>query len=73
VPLSGAPVIHPNAVYTIATLQSALGLTKTTVGREVRLGRLKVSKRAGKYFVLGIWVLQWLRNGEVHREETRKD
>jgi hypothetical protein len=60
-------VIHPRAVYTGASLQAALGLTKTTVAREVRLGRLRVAKRAGKYYVLGAWVLQWLEEGEVRR------
>ena len=66
-PLSEPHVIHPYAVYTAASLRAALGLTKTTVAREVRLRRLRVSKRAGKYFILGSWVLDWLRDGEGHR------
>jgi hypothetical protein len=70
VPLSEPHVIDPHAAYTIASLREALGLTKTTVAREVRLRRLRVSKRAGKYFVLGAWVLQWLRDGEAHREQV---
>jgi hypothetical protein len=65
--MKGPHVIHPRAVYTVASLQAALGLTKTTVGREVRLGRLRIAKRAGRYFVLGTWVLEWLRAGEVCR------
>jgi hypothetical protein len=44
-----------------------LCLTKTTLAREVRLGRLRVSKRAGRYFILGSWLLQWLREGEMTR------
>jgi hypothetical protein len=58
------PVIVPGAVYTLVTAQAELGLAKATLGREIRLGRLRVSKRAGRYFILGEWLLEWLRNGE---------
>jgi hypothetical protein len=68
VSLNEPHIIHPHGVYTVASLQTLLGLTKTTVAREVRLRRLRVAKRAGRYFVLGTWVLEWLRNGEVHRQ-----
>jgi hypothetical protein len=44
-------------------------LTRTTLNRELRLGRLRVAKRAGRYFLLGEWLLSWLRNGEVPRKE----
>jgi hypothetical protein len=64
-------VIHPRAVYSPAAAQAALGLPKTTLHREVRLGRLRVSKRAGRYFLLGEWLLEWLRNGEVHRGRAK--
>jgi hypothetical protein len=57
-------------VYTIAAAQLALGLPKTTLGREIRLGRLRVSKRAGRYFLLGEWLLDWLRGGEVSRRKA---
>jgi hypothetical protein len=65
-------VIHPCAIYTVESLRVALGLSKSTIGREVRLGRLRVTKRAGKYFLLGVWVLEWLRAGEVRRPRTCK-
>jgi hypothetical protein len=65
--MRGPHVINPRGVYTTQSLQAALGLTKTTIGREIRLGRLRVTKRAGKYFVLGTWVLEWLAAGEVCR------
>jgi hypothetical protein len=68
VSLSGHPVIvHPQAVYTPESLKAALGLSKHTVAREVRLGRLRVARRAGKHFILGRWVLSWLESGEVKR------
>ena len=46
-------VIAPTAVYTVPEAAAALGLAKGTLPREVRLGRLRVSKRAGRYYVLG--------------------
>jgi hypothetical protein len=60
--------ILPTAVYDLEAARIALGLTKTTLNRELRLGRLRVAKRAGKYFVLGEWLLEWLRTGEVRRK-----
>jgi hypothetical protein len=60
--------IRPNAVYDTECLRATLLLTKSNLAREIRLRRLRVAKRAGRYFVLGIWVLQWLRDGELRRE-----
>jgi len=54
-------VVHPRAVYSIPAAQSALGLPKTTLRREIRLGRLRVSKRAGRYYLLGEWLPAWAR------------
>jgi hypothetical protein len=59
--------IDATAVYTRAAAQAALGLNRTTLAREIREGRLRVSKRAGRYFLLGEWILEWLRAGEVRR------
>jgi hypothetical protein len=59
--------IHPNDVYSAAGAREALGLTASTIRREVREGRLRVSKRAGRYFLLGAWLLEWIAGGEVRR------
>jgi len=64
-------IIMRNAVYDLETARSALGLSKNTLNREVRLGRLRVSKRAGKYFMLGEWLLDWLRAGEVRKDNIK--
>jgi hypothetical protein len=61
-------VIHPTAVYGVTELQEALRLKRSTLRREIRLGRLRVSKRAGAYFFLGSWVLQWIEGGELRRK-----
>ena len=61
---SAAPVIEPNAVYMLDVLQATLRLRRSTVRREWKAGRLRVAKSAGRYYVLGEWVLEWLRGGE---------
>lgn len=63
--MKDAPIIIPTAVYTSETLKSVLGLRASTIAREIRLGRLQVSRRAGRYYVLGSWVLAWLVAGQV--------
>jgi hypothetical protein len=65
--VAGVHVVHPGAVYFVDQLQGLLRLRKSTVRREVREGRLRVSKRVGRYYVLGSWLLEWLERGEVHR------
>jgi hypothetical protein len=65
------PIIHPNAVFDKKALGELLFLKDSTIGREVRLGRLRVSRRAGRYYFLGAWILQWLRAGEVCRPPAK--
>ena len=67
---TGAPpvephVIHPHAVYTAEQVRRLLGLKEDTLGREIKLGRIRVSRRAGRYYLLGAWVLTWIEAGEV--------
>jgi Helix-turn-helix domain len=67
---AGPPhVIHETAAYSVAQAQAALNLTASTVRRELREGRLRVSKRAGRYFILGKWLIQWIEGGEIRRRE----
>lgn len=60
-------VISPYAVYDQEAARLALSLTKTTLSRELRLRRLRCAKRAGRIYILGEWLLEWLRAGEVQR------
>jgi hypothetical protein len=61
------PVIHESAIYTPETARRTLGLRKSTIAREVRLGRLRASRRGGRHFILGRWLIAWVENGEVRR------
>jgi hypothetical protein len=47
----------------------ALKLKTSTIRREVKAGRLRVSKRAGRYYLLGSWILEWLAGGELPRRK----
>jgi hypothetical protein len=60
-------VIEPGAVYFVDQAQAILRLTKTSIRREVRQARLRIAKRCGRYYLLGEWILQWLREGELPR------
>ncbi len=57
--------IYPTAVYTVEDLRRVFGLKASSVRREVRLRRLRMAKRCGRYYCLGRWVLQWLGEGEL--------
>lgn len=65
--LQAAPILHPRAVYSLDQARVALGLAKGCLPREARLGRLRVSRRGGRYFTTGAWLLEWLESGELKR------
>ena len=65
-----AAIIKPTAVYSLEQARSVLGLAKCCLPREIRLGRLRVAKRAGKYLILGKWLLGWIEAGEIVRKRT---
>jgi hypothetical protein len=65
-------VIEPLCVYSPEAARKALGLTASTLRREVREGRLRRIKRAGRNFFLGEYLLEWLRGGEVLKRKRRE-
>jgi hypothetical protein len=58
-------VLHPRLVLSLEQARQALGLAKNCLPREVRKRRLRVAKRAGRYFTTGKWLMGWLTTGEV--------
>jgi hypothetical protein len=66
-------IIVGTAVYNLETARAALDLTRSTLNRELRLGRLRASKRAGRYYLLGEWLIEWLRAGEVRRPRKSEE
>jgi len=63
------PVLLPDhAVYFPDDARKLLRLRSSTFRREIREGRLRVSKRAGKYFFLGKWLVEWIEGGELRRQ-----
>jgi hypothetical protein len=69
-PPAEVPTIDPHSVYTPGQLQRLLGLADSTVAREKKLGRLRVTSRGGKDFILGEWILEWLRDGASKNGEA---
>ena len=65
--MSDIPIIEPHAVFTIQSLTQTLSLKTGTIPRELRLGRLRYAKRAGRVMILGEWALQWITSGEMKR------
>jgi hypothetical protein len=59
--------IHPTTVYTLPEATAALTAKTHTLVREIRMRRLRASKRGGRYYLLGEWLIEWLRAGEVKK------
>ena len=58
-------VIAPDSIFKLDELRVFLGLPLTCLRREARLGRLRVSRRSGRYWTIGRWVQVWIEAGEV--------
>lgn len=64
-----APVIAPRGVYGLQAAAAMLGLPgPRSLQREIKAGRLAVSRRCGRCFLLGADLLAWLKAGRVRRE-----
>ena len=59
--------VNPTDVYTLNSATDLLGVRVNTLPREIRLRRLRASKRGGRYFILGEWLLEWIKRGEIRR------
>jgi hypothetical protein len=57
------PAILPTACYDLQQAAYLLGVTQSTLPREISLGRLRHARRAGKVLLLGQWLIDWLENG----------
>jgi hypothetical protein len=71
-PAPPAPVhvLMPTAVYSVDDARHVLRLKQSTIRRELRMGRLRVSRRAGRYYLLGEWLLEWIRGGRAAAAEA---
>jgi hypothetical protein len=67
VPPPEVRVIDVNGVYFADDVRRIFGLKNSSLRREIRLGRLRVARRCGRYVFLGEWLIQWVRDGEVAR------
>lgn len=62
--------LDPNGIYLPEQVRSWLKLRKSTLAAEIKAGRLRVSKRVGRYFFLGVWLRDWIASGELKRKES---
>jgi hypothetical protein len=62
--------LHPRLVLDLRQAASLLGLAPHTLPREAKLGRLRVSRRAGRYFTCGRWLWSWLLAGERRKPQV---
>jgi hypothetical protein len=60
-----ASLVDPRGVYTLAQATRLLGLRRSSLPREIRERRLQVSRRCGKYFIRGIWLISWINAGKL--------
>jgi hypothetical protein len=60
-------VIDPHTLGTIEEWTALLDVGRTTLLREIRRRRLRASRRAGKYWLTGQWIMDWVAGGEVTR------
>jgi hypothetical protein len=65
-------VIEANGVYFLDTAQAILRLRDSTIRREVRERRLRIAKRAGRYYILGRWLIEWIERGEIRRADDNR-
>jgi hypothetical protein len=59
--------IDRDTAYSLQSATAALDVKRETLVREIRLGRLQARKRAGRYWILGQWLLDWLASGAAHK------
>jgi hypothetical protein len=67
--------IHDDQIQTLPEWRELLGLPANTLGREARLGRLRTARRAGKLWITGAWIREWIEGAEIRRprREERGD
>jgi hypothetical protein len=57
--------LDPLSVLDADAVRRVLRLRTSSLRREIREGRLRVSKRCGRYYFLGRWLIDWLEAGEL--------
>jgi hypothetical protein len=66
------PEIRPNQLYTLETARLTISAKRSCLAREIRLGRLRFTKRGGKIYILGAWLLEWLGPGQVRKRAAEE-
>lgn len=67
-----AEKIDPDNIYSADGLRKVLRLSKSSLANEIRRERLRASRRCGRYWFKGEWVLDWISRGSTE-VKTRID
>ena len=57
--------IDPLGVYTRDELAALFAVPPRAISNEIAEGRLAYTRRLGRYYFLGEWLLDWLRAGKL--------
>lgn len=68
-----APVIDPRAVFTLSSARALLGLAVNCLPRAIRRGQLRVSRRGGRYYITGEWLLDWVSSGPGAKQRRQAE
>ena len=64
--------LSADLIFTKAALRNEFGLSKTTIGTEIRLGRLACFRVAGRTYFSAAQVRAWLEAG-LYKPKTREN
>jgi hypothetical protein len=70
-PQPTAPLLA-DAIYTARTAAAALGVSLHAFRREVWQGKVRFSRRLGRNFIHGRWLLDWLGEGQFNESRERR-
>jgi len=66
-----APVIEPLAPYRRHQVAQLLGMPLAGVRAAIKSEGLRRSRRRGRDYILGEWLLEWIKAGEVVRPAVK--
>jgi hypothetical protein len=70
--LPAIAIIPPQSVMVLEQAIALRALPRSCIPREARLGRLRTSRRAGRLWATGAWLLAWIKGGETTRRRRAK-
>ena len=70
--MAGPCRIDPKAIYDDPAICTLLGLKPDHLAHARRRGELRHSRKGGKTFYIGMWVLEWLTTNGARQRRWRR-